>query len=60
MYKLVEPFENGKIYKKEKKEAIKDVFKDLKQLNTINVKITIQDIKTGGMHSYYIIDKKKH
>ena len=33
MYKLVEPFENGKIYNYNKKDAIKEIFKDLKQLN---------------------------
>ena len=60
MYKLVEPFENGKIYNYNKKDAIKEIFKDLKQLNTINVKIKIQDIRNGNEHNYFIIDKKNH
>jgi len=60
MYKLIEPFENGKIYKKDKKDTIKDIYRDLRYFNTKNIKITIKDIKTGSEYSYFIIDKKNN
>ena len=58
MYKLIEPFQNHKIYKKSKKNAIEDIYKDLKYFKANNVMIKIQDIQTGNYYSYFILNKK--
>lgn len=60
MYKLIEPFEISKIYKDtNKKNVINKIYKDLKNLNTDNIKIKIQDVQTGKNYSYFILNKKK-
>lgn len=60
MYKLIEPFEISKIYKDtNKKTVINQIYKDLKNLNTDNIKIKIKDIHTGKDYSYFILNKKK-
>ena len=58
MYKLIEPFENGKIYHNNKKDTIKEVYRDLRYFDTKHSNITIQDIRTGSEYRYFIIDKK--
>lgn len=58
MFKLVEPFELDKIYKYQKKQAIKNIYNDLKYLNLKNNKFKIKDINTGIEYSYFIINKK--
>ena len=60
MYKLIEPFKNGKIYYNNKKDTIRDIYRDLRYFDIKNVKITIKDIKTGSEYSYFIIDKKNN
>lgn len=60
MYKLIEPFETSKIYNNSnKKTIVNQIYKDLQNLNTDNIKIKIKNIQTGKEYDFFIINKKK-
>ena len=60
MYKLIEPFETSKIYNNSNiKTIVHQIYKDLQNLKTDNIKIKIKNIQTGKEYDFFIINKKK-